>query len=73
METVQVFAAGVRNENGVYCEFISSRERRAVDEYIEIMKGVLDQNFEIVFHEKTYGLVSTVPQIINRNKEVSNG
>lgn len=66
METVTVFAAGIRDGNGVYREFISSRKKSDVDEYIEIMQGVVDQDFEIVFHEKTYRLVSTVPHIIKR-------
>ena len=64
MSTITVFESGVRIGNGEYCKFIESNEKQNVIDYIEIMKHTKPENSEIVFLEKTYNLVSTIPHII---------
>lgn len=64
MESLTVFEAGMRSEGGRYAEFISSPDRKKVEDYIEIMKETKPEGMSIVFLEKTYQLVSTTPHII---------
>jgi hypothetical protein len=64
---IKVYEAGVRNElTGKYSQFITSRVRAEVDDYIDIMKQTVSTDYEIVFYERFYNLISTTPYIINR-------
>lgn len=64
MQSLTVFEAGMRSESGRYAEFITSPDRKKVDDYIEIMKVSKPEGMTIVFLEKTYQLVSTTPHIV---------
>jgi len=64
MSDLTVFEAGLRSEEGNYSKFMESPDRAKVEEYLEIMKTTKPDNFELMFYEKTYRLISTNPQII---------
>jgi hypothetical protein len=64
MEALTVFEAGMRNPDGKYSKFIESPDRKEVADYIETMKSCRPIDFDLVFYEKTYHLVSTIPHII---------
>ena len=59
-----VYEAGVINSNGKYSKFIESPEKKKVEDYIEIMKTSVLEGLTIVFLEKTYDLISTIPHTI---------
>jgi hypothetical protein len=66
MENLTVFEAGARSPDGKYATFMESPEKSKIDDYLEIMKRTVPEDFELVFMEKTYRLISTTPNIINR-------
>lgn len=63
MTDLIIYEAGVRNPEGAYSEFMVSPDRDKVLEYLEIMRDVVQDGFEIVFLKKTYSLTSTTPHI----------
>lgn len=65
METLIVFEAGIRNEDGQYHKFMDSPNREEVQEYLEIMKETKPEDSTLVFMEKTYKLVCTTPYIVS--------
>ncbi len=64
MESLIVFEAGMRSEEGKYSKFMESPDRQKVEEYLEIMKKTRTDNFQLVFLEKTYHLICTTPHIV---------
>lgn len=64
METLIIYEAGGRSEDGRYVKFIESPKREDVEECIEIMKKTQPHGTTIVFLEKTFHLVNTTPFII---------
>lgn len=65
-EDIRIYEAGVRTETGRYSKFITSSVKAEVDDYINIMKDTVSDDHEIVFYEKLYRILSTVPYIIKR-------
>ena len=65
MDSLIVFEAGMRNQEGKYFEFMESPDRKKVEDYLEIMKKTKPDNFELVFLEKNYHLVSTTPHVVH--------
>ena len=63
MTDLIVFEAGIRNEEGKYSKFMDSPDRKKVEDYLDIMKTTKPENFELVFLEKHYSLISTTPTI----------
>jgi hypothetical protein len=61
-----IYESGVRSDDGKYSKFIESPSKSKVDDYIEIMKSTVSDSLTIVYYEKTYRCISTIPQIIRR-------
>ena len=64
MEDILVYSAGVRDADGKYTQFIESRDRDDVDEYIEIMKTVVSKNLSIVFNRSIYRCMDVTPHVV---------
>lgn len=64
MSDLTVFEAGMRNLKGNYNKFMESPDRDEVEEYLEIMKTTMPEDFELVLLEKRYVLVTTTPHIV---------
>ena len=64
MQALTIYEVGMRNPNGEYSKFCDSPNKNEVDDHLEIMKKCTPHNFQLVFLEKTYHCVSTVPYII---------
>jgi hypothetical protein len=62
-QDVTIYEAGIRI-NGEYCEFIQSKKKSDVDEYIEIMKTTKPKDGEIVKLIKVFRCISTTPHVI---------
>jgi len=68
MESLIVFEAGVRSPEGKYSVFKTSPNRAEIEEYIRIIDHMVAEDFEILFSEKFYTLVTTTPTLIKRKK-----
>ena len=64
MSDLRVFEAGMRNPAGTYAKFMESPDREKVEEYLEIMKTTMPEDFEMILMEKQYVLVTTTPNIV---------
>ena len=64
MQSITMYEAGMRNPRGEYSKLFESLDKSKVDDHLEIMKKCTPHNFQLVFLEKTYHCVSTVPHII---------
>ena len=65
MSDLIVYEVGIRID-GKYAEFMSSPDKKKVDDYLEIMKTSTPTYSELVFLTKHYHLVSTTPNIVKR-------
>ena len=64
MEDILVYSAGVKKSNGEYTQFVESRDRSTVDDYIEIMKMTLPKEYEIVFKRADYRCVGVATHTV---------
>ena len=64
MIDLKIFEAGMRSPAGKYVKFMDSPDREKVEEYLEIMKTTMPEDFELILLEKHYVLVSTTPHIV---------
>lgn len=66
---MKIYSAGIRSEIIPYKEFKQSCEKSEIDDFIEFLKDVVLNEYDIVYFEKEYALVSTTPHIIKKGDE----
>ena len=64
MQAITIYEVGMRSPKGEYTKFDESTNKKEADVFLEIMKKCTPDGFEVVFLEKVYHCVSTVPHII---------
>ena len=64
MEDILVYSAGVKKSTGEYTQFVESRDRSTVDDYIEVMKMIGPKDLEIVFTRADYRCVGVATHTI---------
>jgi len=62
-EEIRIYEGGIRLESGTYVQILRSEDRVKVEEDIDLIKDI-NPDWEVVFLEKCYHLVSTTPRII---------
>lgn len=67
-DDIVIYEAGARSHSGKYGKFIESRVEREVDDYIDIMRGVVPGNYEIVKLKKTFRCICTIPTICKSSR-----
>jgi hypothetical protein len=62
-EDLVIYEVGVRYGDNHYAAFLESPNKDAVLEHARLVRDTVDDEHTVVFMEKTYRLISTIPHI----------
>ena len=67
---MRTYETGVRDMAGTYRKFAESPDRGEILEHAERIRDIVAGGCEVVFLEKTYQLISTVPFVVGESGEL---
>ena len=63
-EILTIYETGLRTQDGRYNTFKTSQIKQRIENYIKIMEKTKPDDMTIVFLEKKYALIVTIPHIV---------